>query len=281
MTSSPLVIGAICTTEEFDANLKLDFSDIVRKKGMIDYIPHGEIVRALHRHVPGCTYGFQPCEETGSIIFYTPSRNAYIRPFLIRHFPDRPTIATPAGFFPISNMASRHKAIEDPDIRHIDNCLRRGVAKEIGFHTGIGLSLWASSDPYDEIGEESTGSSSGLARLSRGPQAVASEEGGQAGQSIAEALSKSAAAAGLDRHGKQTVAMAVRADSFDEIPDEKAPKIIQLLSDPDKVKLFNLGRNSAGKTINPKSEKQELSEIVEAFKASTGAGAGEETSTED
>lgn len=281
--------GAICTPAEYDENLKVDFSSVIKKKGSIDYVPWGEIVRTLHKAVPGCTYGFKSAPD-GSLIHYTPTRNAYLRPYLTRRFidPAKPgeslIVESPAGFFPISNMASRHKAIEDPDIRSIDNCLRRAVAKEIGIHTGLGLALWADSDPYDLVEEEDpskltrltvTGSIAGSSgtKTTEAPAAsrgVSSQK--RADQpSIRDRMEQAAENGGLNSHGKQTVAIAVKADSWDAIPDDKIPRIMSLLGSNDHVKLFNAGRNSSGKEINPKDPQAETREIVEAFKKASEA----------
>lgn len=268
-----IVQGAICTPEEFADNLKLDFSAIMRKKGSIDYLPWAEIVRALHQKVPGCTYGFREADENGGIIFYTPDRNAYLRPYLIRHASGH-IVMSPPGFFPISNMAARHKAMVDPDIRAIDNCLRRAIAKEIGVHTGIGLQLWASQDPYDEVEDEAVSfngsaktippaivrggvTSSGAAALTK---AAAEPEVGTLAK-----LNQAAKAAGLDEWGKATVAKAARVESWEKLRSDQAPKIIQLLGDADHVKMFNAGKNTKGQAINPKSKEDEIIELVQAF----------------
>jgi hypothetical protein len=259
--------GAICSTEEFEENLKIDFSGSIRKKGAIDYLPWAEIVRTMHRRIPYCTYGFHE-DTNGSLIHYTPTRNAYFRPYLTRRWGDDQgnivIVTTPPGFFPVSNMASRHKAMEDPDIRAIDNCLRRAIAKEIGLHTGIGLQLWADSDPFDEIDEEPPVATRGArpAIATTGAVSVAGPT-----RSPGVALDEIAKTAGVTDHGKKTIAIAARVDSWELIPDEKAPKIIAMLGDPEKVKLFNGGRNTAGKVINAKSHSDEIKEIVQAFNA--------------
>lgn len=266
------IIGAICSPEEFAENLKVDFSSLVRKKGSIDYLPWAEIVRAMHRQVSFCTYGFHDSPD-GSLIHYTPDRNAYLRPYLTRlvSAPDDTKfhVISPPGFFPISNMAARHKAMVDPDIRAIDNCLRRAIAKEIGIHTGLGLSLWAASDPFDEIEDEAANfsSSAGAApvpskTIARGTASSPSPA------SVMERLEKAAAASGLTDHGKRTVAMAARVESWEKVDEVNAAKIIPMLGNADNVKLYNAGKNSKGKTINPKSQEQEMSELAAAFKAS-------------
>lgn len=274
------ITAAICTLEEFAENLKLDFSAIVRKKGAIDYLPWAEIVRSLHQRVQGCTYGFKEADN-GSLVHYTPDRNAYLRPYLTRYYPDHALVVeSPAGFFPVSNMSARHKAMVDPDIRAIDNCLRRAIAKEIGVHTGIGLQLWASQDPYDEAEEEDLPKPSAGSRPSeRGRPPTDSPNGSSPAVSrlaaasaapavdMAEKLVKAAEAAGLTPHGQATVAKAVSVESWVLIPPEKAPKIMQILADSDKVKLLNAGKNTQGKTINPKDPEMEVKELVEAFKA--------------
>ena len=264
------VIGAICTPQEFAENLKVDFSSMVRKKGSIDYLPWAEIVRSMHRQVSFCTYGFLDSQE-GSIIHYTPDRNAYLRPYLTRlvnlEGGQRMTVLSPPGFFPVSNMAARHKAMVDPDIRAIDNCLRRAIAKEIGIHTGLGLSLWASSDPFDEI-EEEAASFPDSAPRSRG--AAPSPSKSSAATSLLDKLNKAAEACGLTEHGKQTVAMAVRVDSWTSIDETIAAKIIPVLGNSDNVKLYNAGKNSKGKSINPKSKEQEMAELAAAFSSTTG-----------
>lgn len=274
------IIGAICSPEEFAENLKVDFSSLVRKKGSIDYLPWAEIVRAMHRQVSFCTYGFHDSPD-GSLIHYTPDRNAYLRPYLTRlvSAPDgtRFHVISPPGFFPISNMAARHKAMVDPDIRAIDNCLRRAIAKEIGIHTGLGLSLWAASDPFDEIEDEAAtfAPTSGTAAIptrtvARGGMGVAAPTSTSApsGATTLERLNKAAEACGLTDHGKQTVAMAAKTESWDKIDDANAAKIIPLLGNADNVKLYNAGKNSKGRTINPKSQEQEMAELAAAFKAS-------------
>ena len=263
-------VGAVCTTEEFAENLKIDFSSLIRKKGSIDYLPWAEIVRTLHKQVSNCTYGFKETHE-GSMIHYTPTDNAYLRPYLIRRIVsttgETQIVETPPGFFPVSNMAARHKAMSSPDIRAIDNCLRRAIAKEIGIHTGIGLALWAASDPFDEI--EDAAVYFGAASTSR-VVGVGTEPPAQRGSSpaVASSIDPAAEAAGLTDHGKQTIAIAVRADSWKAIPADKAPKIVQLLADPDKVSLFNSGRNSQGKVINPMAKEDEVRELVAAFEKS-------------
>jgi hypothetical protein len=292
-----IVEGAICSPEEFDSNLKIDFSGVVKKKGSIDYVPWGEIVRTLHKAVRNCTYGFKSAPD-GSIIHYTPTRNAYLRPYLTRYFlGENPTtkipeilfiVETPAGFFPISNMSARHKAMEDPDIRNIDNCLRRAVAKEIGIHTGLGLSLWADSDPYDLTEEEEdssspkpskvtmTGSLSGSSGTGKTATPIASRGGSSPAVPVPrlssqEKLDAAAEKGGLSAHGKSTVAVAVNADSWESIPAAKIPKILTLLASNDYVKLFNSGRNSMGKSINPKDPAAETMEIVDAFRKAEAA----------
>lgn len=276
------IVGSICTPEEFDDNLKIDFSKYTRKKGSIDYVPWAELVRTLHKKVPNCTYGFKEGPD-GSMIFYTPEKNAYLRPYLIRRYMKEGEVTlevmSPPGFFPISNMRARHAAIIGPNIRDIDNCLRRAIAKEIGVMTGIGLQLWAADDPYDLVDEEepceeptkrssaTTASTSGSNGSSVKERGVSASVGRSEGSKPLD-LDKAAEAAGLDEHGKQTIAKAVRADSWASIPDEKAPKIIQTLANPDNIKLLNAGKNTQGKTINPKTMEQEMEELAAAFKAS-------------
>jgi hypothetical protein len=261
------VEGAICTPEEFAKNLEIDFSLSIKKKGSIDYLPWAEIVRTLHRIMPDCTYGFKESVGVGgSIIHYTPTRNAYFRPYLTRRWMDEKgnmlIVTSPPGFFPVSNMASRHKAMEDPDIRAIDNCLRRAIAKEIGLHTGIGLQLWADSDPFDEVEEEPALGTRGVkspAKAASGPAASAPT------RSPKDALEEICKTSGVTGRGRKTIAVAARVGSWELIPDEKAPKIIAMLQDPDNVKLFNSGRNTAGKVILPLSHEEEIKEIVQAF----------------
>jgi hypothetical protein len=283
MPKVEIIEGAICLPVEFDTNLNVDFSELVKKKGSIDYLPWGEIVRTLHKAVPGCTYGFKSAPD-GSIIHYTPTRNAYLRPYLTRRFYDPElkrhdlVIETPPGFFPISNMSARHKAMEDPDIRNIDNCLRRAVAKEIGIHTGLGLGLWADSDPYDLADEDEEaaspkpqkvtvrGSTDGSKNGSATSAPIGSRGGSSPAASNREKLNVAAEKSGLSPHGQATVAVAVRADSWDKIPEDKIPRIITLIASSDYVKLFNSGRNTAGKEINRKDSATETMEIVNAFK---------------
>lgn len=290
MPETEIIQGAICSPAEFDSNLNVDFSELIKKKGSIDYLPWGEIVRTLHKAVANCTYGFKPAPD-GSIIHYTPTHNAYLRPYLTRYFlGENPTtkaaevilvLETPAGFFPISNMSARHKAMEDPDIRAIDNCLRRAVAKEIGIHTGLGLGLWADSDPYDLIDEEedasslkpskvtTTGSLNGLSGTAKIAAPTASRGGlspAASKLSSREKLDLVAEKSGLAPHGKSTVAVAVKAESWETIPEDKIPRILTLVASSDFVKLFNSGRNTAGKSINPKDSATETMEIVDAFK---------------
>ena len=275
-----VVVGAVCSPQEFAENLKLDFSAIVRKKGSIDYLPWAEIVRTLHQKVSGCTYGFKEAAD-GSIIHYTPDKNAYLRPYLTRIFfgTDKDglpfpalTLESPAGFFPISNMASRHKAMANPDIRAIDNCLRRAIAKEIGVHTGIGLQLWASQDPYDDVEDESAPPAArGAAPAPRPAKAPEPKREAEPVPSGPARRDKAAEVSGLTDHGKKTVAMAVRADSWEAISNDKDARIIQILGDADHVKLLNAGKNTQGKTINPKGENEEVKELVEAFKAAAPA----------
>lgn len=268
------ITGAICSPEEFRANLKIDFSELVRKKGSIDYLPWAEIVRTLHQQVPHCTYGFVEATD-GSVVHYTPTGNAYLRPYMTRYIPAAASpdkqafiVKSPPGFFPISNMAARHKAIENPDIRAIDNCLRRAVAKEIGIHTGIGLQLWAASDPFDEIDDDAV-TFGGAA--SRGPStapvaAPKREERANPVMSVLETLNKAADSAGLSEHGKATFAKVLNISSWDKINPDQAAKVMPILSDPDKVKLYNAGKNSKGATVNPKDEKQEIAELAAAFR---------------
>lgn len=291
-----IIVGSICTPEEFDDNLKIDFSKYTRKKGSIDYVPWAELVRTLHKKIPGCTYGFKETAE-GSMIFYTPEKNAYLRPYLTRIFYSMTAdgcrrvvqiIESPPGFFPISNMRSRHAAIASPNIRDIDNCLRRAIAKEIGVMTGIGLQLWAADDPYDLVDEEepcvepkatrgatssSTGSSGSKTSASKAAPATSSPNGAAttpdpSAKPLApsEKLDQAASAAGLTDHGKQTVAVAVKSDSWTYIPTEKMPKIIALLGNKDHVKLFNDGRNTSGKVINPRDRAEEMRELAAAFR---------------
>lgn len=270
-----VIVGSICSPSEFDDNLKIDFSSFVRSKGGISYLPWAEIVRTLHKKVPGCTYGFKENGE-GGVIHYTPEGGAYFRPFLTRTYWDLDTgapiitVETPPGFFPVSDMRSRHKALVRPDIRNIDNCLRRAIAKEIGVMTGIGLQLWAAEDPYDLIDEEESpsetvnGSSGALSRGSAPAPSKASRE------SLSDTLNRAAASTGLDEHGKATIAVAVKAESWDKIPADKwAPKILSYLANPEYVKLFNAGKNTSGKSINPKSKEQEITEIAAAFRAAS------------
>lgn len=247
--------GAICTPQEFEQNLKLDFASIRKRKGAIDYLPWASIVRALHQHVDGCTYGFVADKE-GKIIYYTPDGGAYVRPYLVRARPTTTeavplgwsSICSPPGFFPITNMASRHAAIVGPDIRQIDNCLRRAIAKEIGVHTGIGLGMWSNEDPYDASDEEPPAIEYGKAASPPVVNAVRSFA------SILDpsiAFDEAAHSAGLTLHGRETVARAVKAGSFELIPAGKFPAITELLGQPEFVKLFNSGRNSKGKEIHP------------------------------
>jgi hypothetical protein len=84
-----------------------------------------------------------------------------------------------------------------------------------------------------------------------------------------EKLRKAADAGGLTEHGRATIAVCVGSPNFEEIPDDKAPKIIQLLGNADNVKLFNAGKNTKGKTVNPKSTSDEMKELADAFKASS------------
>lgn len=284
-------VGAVCAPEEFDDNLKLDFSSFVKKKGSISYLPWAEIVRTLHKKVPLTTYGFKNNEE-GGLVHYTPDGGAYFRPYLIRRWEDKDgrvlkIVETPPGFFPCSDMRARHKALTNPNIRDIDNTLRRAIAKEIGLMTGIGLQLWCESDPYDLVDEEEpcvepkatrgvTSSSTGLngSKTSAGKTistATASSEPGtkpSESPSPIERLDQAALSAGLISHGKQTVAVAVKADSWDKIPAEKMPKIISLLGNKDHVKLLNDGRNTSGKVINPRDKGEEMRELAAAFRES-------------
>jgi hypothetical protein len=273
----PEMLRAICSPEEFADNLRLDFSPIMKKKAGLDYIPWAEVVRALHQKIAYCTYAFEENGENGDIIFYTPNHNAYVRPYLTRYYPeDHLTVTSPSGFFPISNMAARHKAVEHPDIRMIDNCLRRAIAKEIGLQTGIGLSLWADSDPYDEVEDSplsgsatpSTSRSKAVSVLAARGAATPPEEPSNGSDSPLDRLNRAATAAGLTGHGKQTVAVVARVGSWDDIPAERIPKILQALCDADKVKLYNAGRNSAGKEVNPRDPGEEKLELAAALKAS-------------
>ena len=93
-----VVVGAVCSPQEFAENLKLDFSAIVRKKGSIDYLPWAEIVRTLHQKVSGCTYGFKEAAD-GSIIHYTPDKNASTSS-LTSSFSPLGLIVLPWVFFP-------------------------------------------------------------------------------------------------------------------------------------------------------------------------------------
>ena len=269
------IVAAICTPEEYAENLKLDFSSIVRKKGSIDYIPYAHIIRSLHQNVPGCTYGFLSSGKHGEIIFYTSDNNAYVRPYLTRLIQgdelifdsakkemvqpigETYIISTPPGFFPISNMAARHRAIANPDIRQVDNCLRRAIAKEIGMHTGIGMALWADSDPYDEVEDSAV-----TFDRNSTPQTNGNKPQPPNLNDVAEKV-------GLDEHGKKTIALCVKVDSFNDIPDEIQSKVFQLISSPDNVTLFNRGRNTKGKIVNPKPHVEEVNDIVNAFKEST------------
>ena len=271
------IIGAVCQPKEFDENLKIDFSGFVKSKGGVSYLPWAEIVRTLHKAVPNCTYGFKEAPD-GSLVHYTPDKGAYFRPYLTRYWVNVEgeivvVIETPPGFFPVSNMGSRHKALVSPDIRAIDNTLRRAVAKEIGVMTGIGLQLWAHEDPYDLVDDEDepAPSSAGVAALMRSGLKTASTPAPSANGAVSgstDALDKAGDASGLTEHGKKTIAVALRAESWSQIPADKSPKIIQLLADPDNVKLFNAGKNSSGKTINPKSPEEETKELVAAFNQS-------------
>lgn len=285
--ATEVIIGAICSPTEFDDNLKIDFSSFIRSKGGISYLPWAEIVRTLHKKISGCTYGFKPAAD-GGMVHYTPDGGAYFRPYLTRCFftPEggiNRVVETPPGFFPVSAMASRHKALVNPDIRHIDNCLRRCIAKEIGLMTGIGLQLWAAEDPYDLSDEEedsctessktaksstigSRGTDKSVTRASA-PTAAPGRVNSPSGAAPGVSLNSAAEAAGLTEHGKQTIAMAVRAESWDQIPPDKVLRIIPLLASADNVKLFNDGRNSSGKVINPKSKEQETRELVDAFRS--------------
>lgn len=176
-------------------------------------------------------------------------------------------VKSPPGFFPISNMAARHKAIENPDIRAIDNCLRRAIAKEIGIHTGIGLQLWAASDPFDEIDDDAATFNGAASRGAyAAPVAAPKREEKAKPASVLEALNKAADSAGLSSHGKATFAKVLNISSWDKINPEQAAKVMPILSDPDKVKLYNAGKNSKGATVNPKDEKQEIAELAAAFR---------------
>jgi len=265
-----MTIGAICNPEEFARNLELDFSSMVRKKGSIDYLPWAEIVRTLHKCVPFCTYGFMDGRD-GSIIHYTPINEGYLRPYLTRVNPETgAVVTTPPGFFPISNMAARHKAITNPDIRAIDNCLRRAIAKEIGIHTGIGLHLWAASDPFDEVDDDAV-NFSGSAKPSRTVSKASTSPSTSPGTTTEDLRAKLLEAcdkSGLDEHGRQTIAKVLGADDIINIPATQILKIMQLLSVKDNVLLFNAGKNTKGKTVNPKTPEQETRELVEAFKKS-------------
>lgn len=262
------VPGAICSNAEFSENLKINFTSLIRKKGSIDYLPWAEIVRTLHKQVSGCTYGFFDSPD-GSVIHYTPTKNAYLRPYLTRFFPEQDLIITsPPGFFPISNMAVRHKAIEDPDIRAIDNCLRRAIAKEIGVHTGIGLSLWAASDPFDEIDDEAANFSGkpGAAQARAGlVQLARAAESPVATPSLGETASK----AGLSEHGRKTIFKALSVESWNEVTADKQRKVFDVLSNPDNIKLFNAGKNTKGVTILPMSKEEEMADLAAAFKKPT------------
>ena len=64
--------------------------------------------------------------------------------------------------------------------------------------------------------------------------------------------------------------MAVRVDSWTSIDETIAAKIIPVLGNSDNVKLYNAGKNSKGKSINPKSKEQEMAELAAAFSPTTG-----------
>ena len=233
-------IGAICTPEEYEKNLKLDFSKIIREKMGINYVPYAHIIRALHQNVTGCTYGFEKNPEDGGIIWYTPNNNAYVQCYLTRRFhEDRTDVRTPAGFFPISNMRKRHVAIVSPDIREIDNCVRRAIAKEIGMHTGIGMSLWADSDPYDEDDEN---------------QPVSTESADAQEEKISQAafekeFMQRVTDGHLNKLGVATLLHMAHSDSIKKIPEKYYSNLLKSVNSDESCKFYNQGRDSKGNVI--------------------------------
>ena len=258
-------IGAICTPEEYEKNLKLDFSKITREKMGIDYVPYAHIIRALHQNVSGCTYGFEKNPQDGGILWYTPNNNAYVQCYLTRRFHEDGTdVRTPAGFFPISNMRKRHVAIVGPDIRDIDNCVRRAIAKEIGMHTGIGMSLWADSDPYDE-NDDASNKKNADDKVSQAVEKVS--------QAVFEKEFMQRVTDGhLNKLGVATLLHMAHSDSIKKIPEKYYTNLLNSINSDESCKLYNVGKDSKGNVIiNPdafydseKSKSDQLDELSDA-----------------
>lgn len=223
---------------------------------MIDYVPYAHIIRALHQHVSNCTYGFLENEDK-EIIFYTKGDNAYVRCFLTRTFnigtAEQYEVTTPAGFFPISNMRKRHAAIVNPDIRDIDNCIRRAIAKEIGMHTGIGMSLWADSDPYDDSDEETT------EEKNTAPKKLTK-------QAFVAAIKKSLKDRELTDFGVMTICKLANVPDVNNIPQARWQPLLDVLQNPQNIDLFNSGKNTKGAVVLEKEDRGDEKSLDELMK---------------
>jgi len=132
-------------TAEFEANVALDVSNLVKKypKGGMEYLPWSVCLMLMKRHYP--SFSFTNELFDGKPVMYLPDGSAIVSVLIVDTADGRTSLPS---HFPVMTGFNHSSAI-DPDSRAITDSIQRAKAKVLAEVTGIGLNVWLRLEEED------------------------------------------------------------------------------------------------------------------------------------